>query len=62
MPRGDSVPTMPRYESVDGKQTKFWEIELDGDTHTLRWGKVGGSTSMSTKTHKDEAAARKAGD
>jgi uncharacterized protein (TIGR02996 family) len=51
---------MPRYELSEGTSNKFWEIELTGSSYTSKWGKIGsGSTSMSTKQHKDDAAAKK---
>src|SRR5258706_9050444 len=50
---------MPRYEFKEGTSNKFWEIELAGSSYTSKWGKIGGSTSMSTKKHPDAAAAKK---
>jgi uncharacterized protein (TIGR02996 family) len=50
---------MPRYEYTEGTSSKFWEIELEGTTCTSKWGKLGGSTSMSTKRHRDAATAKK---
>jgi uncharacterized protein (TIGR02996 family) len=53
---------MPRYEFTDGTSNKFWEIEVKGGTYTAKWGKIGGSTSMSTKDLGTPAAAKKAAD
>ncbi|MEO8699789.1 MAG: WGR domain-containing protein [Kofleriaceae bacterium] len=50
---------MPRYEYSEGTSNKFWEIELSGTSYTSKWGKIGGSTSMSTKSYGDAAAAKK---
>lgn len=51
---------MPRYEFSEGTSNKFWEIELAGSTYTAKWGKIGGSTSVSTKDCGSEAAALEA--
>jgi uncharacterized protein (TIGR02996 family) len=53
---------MPRYEFSEGTSNKFWEIELAGTKYTAKWGKIGGSTSMSTKDCGSPAAAQKAYD
>src|SRR5438552_11546759 len=50
---------MPRYEYVEGTSNKFWEIELAGSKYTAKWGKIGGSVSMSTKDCGDAAGAKK---
>src|SRR4051812_5445108 len=31
---------MPRYENVEGRSAKFWEIELDGASLTTRQGRI----------------------
>ena len=53
---------MPRYEFSEGTSNKFWEIELSGTSYTAKWGKIGGSTSMSTKDCGSPAAVQKAYD
>jgi uncharacterized protein (TIGR02996 family) len=53
---------MPRYEYSEGTSNKFWEIELAGSSYTSKWGRIGGSMSISTKAHGDAAAAKKAYD
>lgn len=50
---------MPRYEYSEGTSNKFWEIELAGSKYTAKWGKIGGSISMSTKECGDPASAKK---
>lgn len=47
------------FELLDGKSAKFWEIELDGKSHTVRYGKLGSKGQSKTKTFADEAAANK---
>ncbi|MEZ4234955.1 MAG: WGR domain-containing protein [Myxococcota bacterium] len=41
---------MPRYEFVEGSSSKFWEIERDGNTFTVRYGKIGTDGQTSTKS------------
>jgi len=53
---------MPRYEYVEGTSNKFWEIELAGSKYSVKWGRIGGSVSMSTKDCGDAAKAQKAYD
>lgn len=50
---------MPRYEFVEGSSSKFWEIELDGNTFTTRFGKIGTDGQPSTKVFKSAAEAEK---
>ncbi len=49
---------MPRYELSDGKSNKFWEINLDGDTFTVNYGRIGTSGQSSTKVFATEEKAR----
>lgn len=53
---------MPRYEYTEGTSSKFWEIEVAGAAYTVKWGKIGGSVSSSTKKYGDAAAAKKESD
>ncbi len=50
---------MPRYEYDDGKSKKFWEIHLEGDTFTVRFGRLGTGGQTSTKVFASEEKARK---
>lgn len=45
------------FEFSDGKSNKFWEITLAGDTHTVRFGKIGSAGQTSQKRFKTAAAA-----
>jgi predicted DNA-binding WGR domain protein len=38
------------FEFLDGKSAKFWEIELQGASHTVRYGKLGTKGQSSTKS------------
>ena len=50
---------MPRYEFNDGKSHKFWEIELSGNTFTVRYGRVGTDGQTNTKVFDTEEKAQK---
>jgi len=50
---------MARYEYKDAKSSKFWEITLDGDTYTVRFGKIGTDGTVQSKVFSDEATAQK---
>jgi len=51
---------MPRhFEFSDGKSEKFWEIELEGSSFTVRFGKAGAAGQTQTKTFDSEAKAKK---
>ncbi len=50
---------MPRYEYNDGKSKKFWDIHRDGDTFTVRFGRIGTDGQTSTKVFADEEKAKK---
>tara|TARA_R110002096_G_scaffold42143_2_gene113519 strand:+ start:42480 stop:43835 length:1356 start_codon:yes stop_codon:yes gene_type:complete len=41
---------MKRYEYKDEKSEKFWEVHVEGDSFTARYGKMGASGQTSTKT------------
>lgn len=50
---------MPRFEFVEGKSSKFWEIELQEESFTTRWGKIGTDGQETTKDFDSKAEARK---
>ena len=45
------------FEFHDGKSDKFWEIELSGKSHTVRYGRSGTDGQSKTKEFADEAKA-----
>ena len=49
---------MQRFEFNDGKSNKFWEITVEGDSFTVRYGKMGTDGQTSTKTYADADKAR----
>lgn len=50
---------MRRFELVDGKSSKFWEIAVEGSSHTVRYGRIGTDGRETTKEFgsPEEAAA-----
>ncbi len=50
---------MPRYEFSEGKSNKFWEIELDEESFTTRWGKIGTAGQETTKDFDSRADAKR---
>ena len=48
---------MRRFEFEEGSSHKFWEIEVEGNAYTVRYGKVGTEGQVQTKTFKDAAKA-----
>lgn len=50
---------MARYELKDGKSAKFWQIDLSGDSFTVRYGRIGTDGQSSTKVYSDAATAQR---
>ncbi len=48
---------MRRFEFEEGNSHKFWEVVVEGNAFTVRYGKVGTEGQTQTKTYKDEAKA-----
>lgn len=44
-------------ELIEGSSSKFWEIVVEGDEHTVRYGRIGSDGRKSTKSFDDEEAA-----
>ena len=51
-----------RFEFSDGTASKFWEIELSGHRHTVRYGRIGTDGQAKAKEFADEDAARRDAD
>jgi DNA ligase (NAD+) len=51
-----------RYEYVDDKSSKFWEIRIESTSVEVRYGKIGTTGQSLTKNFDDGAAARKHAD
>ena len=53
---------MRRFELSDGTSSKFWEIEISGHRHTVRYGRIGTDGQAKTKELASEDAARRDAD
>ncbi len=47
------------FELIEGKSSKFWEVQLEGSDVTTRYGRIGTAGQRSTKPFASEALARK---
>ncbi len=56
------MPKKTRLEYTDEKSNKFWEIEVSGNSHTVRFGKAGTEGQSKTKEFPSEEAAQKDAD
>lgn len=50
---------MRRFEFDDGSSKKFWEIQVDGESYTVHYGRLGTNGQTSTKVFSDAAEAEK---
>jgi predicted DNA-binding WGR domain protein len=50
---------MQRYEFRDGSSQKFWEVSVEANTLTVRFGRIGTDGQVKTKTLASAAAAEK---
>ncbi|MCP3102331.1 WGR domain-containing protein [Myxococcus sp. K15C18031901] len=50
---------MPRYEFKEGSSNKFWEITLEGNSFTAKWGRIGTDGQEKTQEFDSEEAAQK---
>jgi len=55
----ESIAGARYFELADGKSSKFWEITVDGDSHTVRYGRIGanGTSKVKSFATTDAAAA-----
>ena len=53
---------MPRYELVDGKSNKFWEITLEGSSFTTTYGRIGTTGQTTLKKYDSPDKAQRAHD
>jgi predicted DNA-binding WGR domain protein len=54
---GGAASTGRRFELVEGKSRKFWEIAVVGQAVTVRYGRLGTLGQTSTKSFDDAASA-----
>lgn len=50
---------MDRYEFKDGSSQKYWEVAVEGETLTVRYGRIGTDGQVKAKAFGDAAAAEK---
>ena len=48
-----------RLEFDNGRSSKFWEVAVNGSTHTVRYGRIGTTGQEKTKSFDNNAAAEK---
>ena len=53
----EGVEGLRYFEYSDGKSNKFWEISVDGASHTVRYGRIGTDGTTKTKEFDDEDEA-----
>ena len=61
-PAAPAEGNFQRYEYVDGKSSKFWEIRIERTIVEVRYGKIGTTGQSLTKDFDDGAAALKHAD
>lgn len=49
---------MRRFEFVEGKSSKFWEVSASGSTVAVRFGRIGANGTAQEKTFADEVKAK----
>jgi uncharacterized protein (TIGR02996 family) len=54
-----AAPAARRFEFDDGKSQKFWAVELQGDSFTVTYGRIGAAGQAQTKQFADADRARK---
>jgi uncharacterized protein (TIGR02996 family) len=57
-----ATPGARYFELVEGASSKFWEIKLDGESFTTRYGKIGTPGQSTEKDFDSARAARRAHD
>ncbi|HKS38503.1 MAG TPA: AAA domain-containing protein [Verrucomicrobiae bacterium] len=54
--------TTRRFEFIGGASRKFWEIAMDGNAFTVRFGRIGTAGQTQSKTFADAAQAKREAD
>ncbi|HEX8463815.1 MAG TPA: DUF4132 domain-containing protein [Abditibacterium sp.] len=54
--------TQRHFSFSDGKSDKFWQISVEGDTHSVQYGKTGTTGQTQTKSFASDDEAQKAAD
>ena len=58
-PSSAAPPTTRHFEFKGGASRKFWEIALDGNAFTVRFGRIGTAGQTQSKTFADAAKAKR---
>lgn len=61
-PTATSSGTPRRFELVEGTSAKFWEISVNDNEVTVRYGRIGANGQTQTKNFADAAAAQRHAD
>ncbi len=56
----EQTSSVTRLEYIDEKSSKFWQIKIDGHTHTVTYGKIGTKGQTKEKTFADSESVEKA--
>jgi DNA ligase-1 len=59
-PAPPAAPRTRHFEFVSGSSSKFWEVSVNGNEMTTRYGRIGSSGQSTTKEFADNAAAQAA--
>ena len=54
-----AATTKRYFDSTEDGSSKFWEVWMEADTVTTRWGKIGTNGQTKTKEFADGAKAKK---
>jgi uncharacterized protein (TIGR02996 family) len=57
---GPPQPAAREFQLVEGKSAKFWAVEVQGESYTVRYGRIGTAGQTQTKELGSPAEARKA--
>jgi predicted DNA-binding WGR domain protein len=60
LPSAAAPSATRRFEFIGGSSEKFWEISLEGNSFTVRFGRVGTAGQSQTKSFADEVKAARA--
>jgi predicted DNA-binding WGR domain protein len=59
IPGSASAPIVRYFEFIGGSSRKFWEVAVQGNSFTVRFGRIGTAGQSQTKTFADEAKAKR---
>jgi predicted DNA-binding WGR domain protein len=62
VPAPATLPGTRSFELVEGTSAKFWEVRVEGDSHVVRFGRIGSEGQTKTKTFAAPGLAQKDAD